>query len=174
MLRERGDRSMIGSSRRKASLRTRSKPGLLVAIVFFLIAETGCGIFSVNTMRNDPLGHNPAPKKTLAAQSVTANDLSDGIFIGIALSGGGSRAANFSAAVLLDLEQLGILNKATAISSVSGSSLPAAYYGLYKSDKNRWNEQEVRKRIQKNFEGSWIARWFLPQNVFLYWFSNYN
>ncbi len=152
-----------------------TKPALfIITIMVLLTTGTGCGIFSVNTVKNDPLSDRPIPKQTLASQSVTVSDLSDEIFIGIALSGGGSRAANFSAAVMLELEHIGILNKATAISSVSGSSLPAAYYGLYKSNTKHWNEHEVRKRLRKNFEGSWIARWFLPHNALLYWFSNYN
>ena len=52
-------------------------------------------------------------------------------FVGVALSGGGSRAANFSAAVLRYLEELGILEKVTAMSSVSGSSITTAYYALH-------------------------------------------
>jgi NTE family protein len=51
-------------------------------------------------------------------------------FIGIALSGGGSRAANFSWAVLRELDRIGLLENAEAISSVSGGSLAAAYLAL--------------------------------------------
>lgn len=146
----------------------------VVMLLFFVLS--GCAVFTMNTMHNEPLAQKPVPEKTRAVETVTKGDLSDGIFIGIALSGGGSRAANFSSAVLFELEKLGILDKATAISSVSGSSLPAAYYGLYggRKDPGRWNADEVRKQMRKNFEARWIGRWFLPQNFFSYWFSNFN
>ena len=91
------------------------------------------------------------------------------------MSGGGSRAANFSAAALLQLESLGILQQATALSSVSGSSLTAAYYGLFSEEKiHHWNPQQVRKRLVKNFELEWFGRWFLPWNIGRYWFTGFD
>lgn len=109
---------------------------------------------------------------TKASEKLTISDLKDGIFIGIALSGGGSRAANFSSAVLLELKRLGILDEVTAISSVSGSSLPAAYYGLY---PERWNHvNNIRKKMARDYELRWIGRWFLLQNIILYWNTNFN
>ncbi|MEO0834201.1 MAG: patatin-like phospholipase family protein [Pseudomonadota bacterium] len=52
--------------------------------------------------------------------------------IGIALSGGGSRASVFGAASLEVLAEAGILQQATYISSVSGGGFPAAYYAIHK------------------------------------------
>ena len=52
-------------------------------------------------------------------------------FIGIALSGGGSRAANFSAAALEQLEQFGLVSGASAISGVSGGAIAGGYYALH-------------------------------------------
>ena len=147
---------------------------LLIMAIYFAFGMTGCAITTIDTMHNRKLEPNVVPKKTRAAETVTVDDLADGIFIGVALSGGGSRAANFSAAVLLELEKLGILDKAAAISSVSGSSLPAAYYGLYHGDKVRWNTDEVRRQMKKDFELRWIGRWFLPQNMTQYWSTNFN
>src|SRR3712207_8789842 len=46
----------------------------------------------------------------------------DGIFFGVALSGGGSRSANFAAACMFELEQLGLLGRVDYLSSVSGGS----------------------------------------------------
>lgn len=148
----------------------------LLALLVCVCATSGCSILvvTIDTMRNEPLAVSKQVKPTPAKETISLNDLPDGIFVGIGLSGGGSRAANFSAAVLLELEKLGILNKATAISSVSGSSVTAAYYGLYRSDKKRWNEQAVRKQIGKDFEFPWLARWLLPQNILLYWYTNFN
>src|SRR6476661_5849067 len=50
----------------------------------------------------------------------------DGYFVGIAISGGGSRSANFSAACMFQLERLGLLQRADYISSVSGGSITGA------------------------------------------------
>jgi NTE family protein len=50
--------------------------------------------------------------------------------IGLALSGGGYRAALFHTGALIRLNELGLLKQVTRISSVSGGSLPAAYLGL--------------------------------------------
>lgn len=143
---------------------------LALALISFVLS--GCGIFNMNidTMHNQL--SDTKETMTRASKTITKEHLSDGIFIGIALSGGGSRAANFSSAILLELKKLGILDKATAISSVSGSSLPAAYYGLY---PERWNDiNHIRKQMAKDYEIRWIGRWFLPQNILLYWNTNFN
>ncbi|CAG7855934.1 hypothetical protein MCAMS1_00252 [biofilm metagenome] len=126
---------------------------------------------TINTMMNDPLisqqdNHN--------ANNMA--DKNDDVFIGIAMSGGGSRATNFSAAILLELEKLGILQHADVISSVSGSSLTAAYYGLYGNNKNsdhHWNEASVREAFLTDFQTGWFRRWFNPWNIMRYWFTNF-
>ncbi|WP_411725293.1 patatin-like phospholipase family protein [Methyloglobulus sp.] len=111
---------------------------------------------------------------TRASKNLTIDDLPNGVLIGIAMSGGGSRAANFSTAVLLELEKLGILQKTAVISSVSGSSLVAAYYGLYGCDPELWNPTELRNRFRTNFELFWLGRWLDPRNIARYWFTNFN
>ncbi len=54
----------------------------------------------------------------------------DGKKIGLALSGGGYRAAAYHIGALRALYKLGVLDKVDYISSVSGGSIIAAYYGL--------------------------------------------
>lgn len=154
--------------------RSRRNATVGLGTLMILLSVIGCSIATIDTMRNQPLPSRSDPVHTRAAESMTTSDLADGLFIGIALSGGGSRAANFSAAVLLELDRLGILDKATALSSVSGSSLPTAYFGLYGRDPRRWNLDEVRTRMRRNFEIRWFWRWFLPQNIARYWFTNFN
>ncbi len=153
-----------------------TKIGKFLLILLFLAKLAACSILvtTVDTMNNQPLNPASPPQRTRSVESLTTAELADGIFIGIALSGGGSRAANFSSAVLLELDKLGILNKATAISSVSGSTLPAAYYGLYGRNANYWNPELVRRQMIKDFEMRWLSRWFLPQNILLYWYTNFN
>ena len=149
---------------------------VLLVTVLAALAEAGCAVFTIDTWRNKYLGPGQSVA-TAGSTLVTLADLerSNGVFLGIAMSGGGSRAANFSAAVLLELEDLGLLKYVTAISSVSGSSLTAAYYGLFRDNrKDRWNRKHVREVLAKNFEARWIGRWFLPQNIARYWLTNFS
>lgn len=50
--------------------------------------------------------------------------------IGLALSGGGFRAAAFHLGVLKRLEELGLLHRVEALSTVSGGSIVGALYAL--------------------------------------------
>ena len=164
--------SMAGIMSECSARNTVMRLAMLMSLVFSVI---GCAsIVTIDTMRNQPLPIGPDLPSTRASETVTPSELADDLFIGIALSGGGSRAANLSAAVLLELDQLGILGKATAISAVSGSSLPAAYFGLYGRDQSHWNRDDVRTQLKKDFEIRWFWRWFLPQKVLAYWFTNFN
>ncbi|MGJ8610375.1 MAG: patatin-like phospholipase family protein [Octadecabacter sp.] len=51
-------------------------------------------------------------------------------FVGVALSGGGARAAVFAAAGLRALDEKGLLDQVTHVSSVSGGGFTAAYWAL--------------------------------------------
>jgi predicted acylesterase/phospholipase RssA len=85
--------------------------------------------------RNVPVeAVNSQENKNLPSEAVS-NPEGDPYFIGIAISGGGSRAAALGAGALMQLNDLGILGETTMISSVSGGSLPAAYFVLAKSGK---------------------------------------
>jgi NTE family protein len=54
--------------------------------------------------------------------------------VGLALSGGGYRAAAFHLGTLRRLNKLGVLNEVDVISSISGGSIANAYYLLHKDD----------------------------------------
>lgn len=54
--------------------------------------------------------------------------------IGLALSGGGYRAAAFHLGTLRKLNNLGILDKVDVLSTVSGGSIVGAYYALHKDN----------------------------------------
>lgn len=51
-------------------------------------------------------------------------------FVSLALSGGGTKSAVFSAEAMFYMDSLGLLPQAGIVSSVSGGSFPAAYYAL--------------------------------------------
>ena len=121
-----------------------------------------------------PAGAAITVESTRATRQLTPGDLHKGVFVGIALSGGGARAANFSAAVLLELQRLGLLDYASALSSVSGGSMTAAYYGLFGSDPARWNPQVIRERFRIDFQTHWIVWWFNPWNIVRYWTTDFD
>lgn len=95
----------------------------------------------------------------------------DGVFFGIAISGGGSRSANFSAACLFELERLGLLQRADYISSVSGGSLTAAYYCL---SGRAWNPANVQQKLTQSFATDVVIRNVLPWNFLALMFTHWD
>lgn len=119
----------------------------------------------------------PTLLKTKATMDVKAYDPGQGSakpFVGVALSGGGSRAANFSAAVLLQLKALDFLDHVSSISSVSGGSLPGAYFSLFGHDENLWNEENVRRLMRIDFEDELLTKFLAPYNWFRFAFTEFN
>ncbi|HET6252253.1 MAG TPA: patatin-like phospholipase family protein [Tepidisphaeraceae bacterium] len=96
----------------------------------------------------------------------------DGYFVGVALSGGGSRSANFSAACMFQLERVGLMKHVDYISSVSGGSLAAAYYCAHGPDE--WNPANVQKHLSHAFATDLIFRSFLPWNIFAFTVSDWD
>jgi predicted acylesterase/phospholipase RssA len=87
----------------------------------------------------------------------------DGCFVGVAISGGGSRSANFSAGCLLQLQRLGLLQRVDYISSVSGGSMTAALYCL--SDEKQWNPGDVQKKLSHAFATDLFWQTIIPWNT---------
>lgn len=86
----------------------------------------------------------------------------DGVFVGLAISGGGSRSANFSAAIMFELEKIGLLQQVDYISSVSGGSLTAAYYCC--STDEEWNPRNLQARLTHGFASDMLHRTLMPWN----------
>ena len=120
-------------------------------------------------------------KPTMANLQVGDEEQRDGLFVGIAISGGGFRAANFGAATLLELKKLGLLDRADFVSSVSGGSLAAAflaldgheYATLSVSGRISFEEHEIKNLLGRDIQIRYAARWFLPWNILRYWFTNF-
>lgn len=72
----------------------------------------------------------------------------DGKKIGLALSGGGYRAAAYHIGALRALHKLGVLDKVDVISSVSGGSIIAASYALHDGEYESF-EDTFSKKILK-------------------------
>jgi NTE family protein len=147
----------------------------IVGVLILLSTISGCGVIPLYTNRNQPyvaeFGEIVVPRARLEMDPTV---LHNHVFVGVALSGGGSRAANFSAAVLQELEELGFLDHLSAISSVSGGSLTAAYYGLYRHRLREptWDWRTLRKSLRENLIARWLLQALNPANWFLYWFTD--
>jgi len=143
-------------------------------IVSLLLAIGGCAVLPGHWRPgwNQPWPVGAPVPETAGSFKLTEMEAKDGRFLALAISGGGSRAANFGAAVMLELKQRKLLEQVDVISGVSGGTLPAVYYGL--GDKaGKFTEPVVRKALGYDFQSSWIRRWFLPHNIFRYWFSDF-
>jgi NTE family protein len=130
-----------------------------------------CAAIPHRTSLNVP-GRGVEP--TFASTDVHLEDLPNGAVLALALSGGGMRAANFAAAVLFELEDLGVLDHVSAISSVSGGALAGGYYGLFSKDATRWKRERVRDLLARNLEARWLVRWLLPHNRLRYWLTDFD
>jgi len=103
----------------------------------------------------------------------SAGENSDELFIALSFSGGGTRAAAFSYGVLKALhemevtysgKQIRLLDEVDLISSVSGGSFTAAYYGLY---GNRIFTDFEDRFLKRNIQGDLALRTFAyPWNWF--------
>jgi predicted acylesterase/phospholipase RssA len=145
---------------------------VLLALV---ILPVGCSILPGHWRPgwNVDWRNQPNAPHTAASWEVTDLETRDGRFIGLTLSGGGSRAANLSAAVMLELQRLGLLDQVDVISAVSGGALPAAYYSLGEANAGPFTESVLRDKMGYSFQGEWLKRWLYPQNVFRYWLSDF-
>lgn len=109
--------------------------------------------------------------------------------IGLALSGGGYRAAAYHIGTLRALNRLGILKNVDVISSVSGGSITSSYYALNKDNYDSFEQSLIRK-LQKGVLSSSILNlvlillliaasvwflgwWMLVPDLFLLFFFNY-
>lgn len=71
-------------------------------------------------------------------------------FVGVAFSGGGSRAAVFAASALEALAGNGMLGEVTHLSSVSGGSIAASYYALRRPSSAE-EFDEFQRAMRKNY-----------------------
>ncbi len=159
------------------------------ALIFFSLMS-GCSLYSYT---NRPKFNNGSAQGS-QAQFTVPRDRKDHNANGqktlviLSLSGGGSRAAYFSSSVMLQMEKvlkpdLNLLKEVDIISSVSGGSLPAAYYAVSQDSDSElerapsgriWNENEVKDLMSKNYIQRWFGNWFWPNNVLKYWFTAFD
>ncbi|ULA64365.1 MAG: PNPLA domain-containing protein [Nitrospira sp.] len=134
-------------------------------LTLFFLGLAGC----VSAASSSPATVAPSP--THANQVLDQEVQRDGRFVGLAISGGGSRAAVFGGAVLLELHRLGLLQQVDMLSAVSGGALPAAYYAL---DGYRAIDFEngFMERVGYDFQREMRNRFLSPGNLLTYWFTD--
>ncbi len=128
----------------------------VAGLVTFALFSSGCSL-----ARKDKIHHIVNPSAQPAARCDRDGVESPDRILGIGISGGGSRAAVFGAAALEALSEHGILGQVSHLSSVSGGSLPAAYYLTHPptcedNATECWREyfSELKARMRHRF-GSW-------------------
>ena len=132
-----------------------------------LLVLAGCAHYPVNA----PLRH-AAPDAGYRFSNLSRADNSDSLFVVLAFSGGGTRAAALSYGVLEELARTEIvwedkrrrlLDEVDLISSVSGGSFTAAYYALYGDRIFRDFDSTFLKR---NIQGRLLALYCSPVTWF--------
>jgi len=84
--------------------------------------------------------------------------------LGLALSGGGVRAAAFHLGVLEKLYELNVLGKVSVLSTVSGGSIVGAYFMINKESFPEFKEKTIAN-LQKGIEWRWILGMLNPLNI---------
>lgn len=145
-----------------------------VLLIIFLVSLslTGCATYGV--IDNQSQTEHEAPQNYSLANYAATHSRSDDITLVLAFSGGGSRAAALSYGVLeglrdstvtIDGRQVRLLDEVDMITSVSGGSFTAAYFGLH-GDK-----------IFEDFEDDFLRRDYVSEWLYglaspLLWFSS--
>ncbi len=144
---------------------------VLIAVLFGM---TGC----VHRIWNVPLTSPPAPDAYDFHNRLPRND--EELFVVLAFSGGGTRAAAFSYGVLeklrdtpitIDGRQRRLLDEVDVITSVSGGSYTAAYYGLF---GDRTFEEFEPRFLYLNFQRRLLRGFAHPVGLAALAGPNYN
>jgi len=114
------------------------------------------------------------PQSGYRFENLKAPGSSDSLFVILTFSGGGTRAAALSYGVLEKLrntkirwegEERRLLDEVDVISSVSGGSFTAAYYGLFREEL--FDPEKFQKVfLYRNIEAELVASLFNPINWF--------
>jgi NTE family protein len=84
--------------------------------------------------------------------------------IGLALSGGGSRAMAFHLGCLRALDDLGLLNQINVLSTISGGSVVGAYFAYTPQKSFTAFEADVRRFLKEGFHRSIALEFARPKN----------
>ena len=118
-------------------------------MLLLLAGLSACGSLPHNAPRNLPQG----AAGSASAAMREATDVAGQTTVAMSFSGGGTRAAAFAFGALQGLDAMrgpggaSLLDNVAFISSVSGGSITAAYYGLHgKAESDNGNNQQGTKK----------------------------
>ena len=162
-------RSTFSQRKRFPSI-TNDLYGLLLSCCCVLVLASGCASYGV--VENAAMT-NRAPAQEYSIKSFAESRKNSEIFLVLSFSGGGTRAAALAYGVMQELHDTNVmlkkgstklLDEVDTISSVSGGSFAAAYYGLHGEEMFETFEEVF---LRKNVEKPLIRSLFNP----LHWFS---
>jgi|CXWL01.1.fsa_nt_gi predicted acylesterase/phospholipase RssA len=142
----------------------------VLALLLLTVSACSCAIIAIQPPPNVPVRAG-VHSATRANFTIGERERRDGMFIGLALSGGGSRATAFSTAVMLELQRLGLLEQVDVLSGVSGGGLAATAYALDGYEGLSFNADTLT-RVAQDFQGAWVRAWFSPRNLLRYAFTD--
>jgi len=157
--------------RGKKSTHTAGTYLLFLGLLVILLVA-GCAHYPVN----EPLKEY-TPDAGYRAKNMRDSERSDDMLFFVTFSGGGTRAAAFSYGVLEELAQREVtlnggtrrlLDEVDTISSVSGGSFTAGYYGLF---GDRIFQDFEPRFLKKNVQGELVSRTFFSPVNWLRLFS---
>ena len=124
----------------------------LILVLWVSLLSGCCWNACTNKAMHQPMQRVPE-EATHATFDIKAKRGNPDVLLALALSGGGSRAAYFSASAMLKLQHVfndvDILKEVDVVSSVSGGSLPAAYYCICKDSKEDKVKPVLERRYRK-------------------------
>jgi NTE family protein len=142
------------------------RPQIVFAAILVLVAA-GCATYPVN-----PRLAQYNPKSGYRYENLKGPENSESLFVILTFSGGGTRAAALSYGVMERLRDTKIhwdgrerrlLDEVDVISSVSGGSFTAAYYGLFREEL--FDPEKFEKVfLYRNIQGELVASLFNPVN----------
>lgn len=138
---------------------------LLASVCLIAAFISSCAVTIENSPVNDPADLSKASSKDILGDA--PRDIASENVIALSFSGGGMRAAAFAFGALKALEAAqtqhpGLIDDVTFITSVSGGSLTAAYYGLHgKESLSDFREKVLLRDIEVGMRLSAFA----PTNI---------
>lgn len=158
-------------ARRKRVRVLQAALGLLAFVLIVSVSADSC----VHRHRNEPLAEHDADGGYRFRLDGDRGDNSNGLFVALTLSGGGTRAAALGYGVLRALRdtevewpagsgrRVPLLEEVDVISSVSGGSFPAAYYGLF---GDRLFDDFEERFLRRDFQTELALNAGHPRNLF--------
>lgn len=150
----------LDTMRRLVEISDAAASRSLLVIIRPSLKSVSAGAFIFQ--RSDFLASSPKSKRT--ATIVRVPNVARPGRIGLALSGGGSRAIAFHLGCLRALHDRGVLDQASVISAVSGGSVIA---GMYSYSQDTFDEFDVRvvSLLRRGLLSSIVRRTFLSKQL---------